>query len=51
VSLAVDLVDPSAYLATCQHFFEQQEALVFDCVSYDMTRQLFLKSPLYTDFT
>jgi hypothetical protein len=48
VSLAVELVDPSAYLATCQHFFEQQEALVFDCVSYEMTRQLFLqKSSIY----
>jgi len=38
VSLAVELVDPSKYLATCQHFFEQQQDLCFDCVSYGMTR-------------
>lgn len=38
VSLAVELVDPSAYLRTCQCFFERQEQLVFDCVTYEKTR-------------
>ena len=38
VSLAVELVDPSKYLAVCTHFFSNQQDLVFDCVSYDMTR-------------
>jgi len=38
VSLAVEAVDPSKYLATCQRFFEKQEELVFDCVTYDRTR-------------
>ena len=38
VSLAVELVDPEAYFTTCKRFFEKQEDLVFDIVSYDMTR-------------
>jgi len=38
VSLAVEAVDPSCYLATCKHFFERQEDLVFDKVSYSMSR-------------
>jgi protein-disulfide isomerase len=38
VSLAVELIDPSKYLPTCAYFFERQQELVFDCVSYDLTR-------------
>lgn len=38
VALAVKAVDPSKYLATAQLFFEKQEELVFDCVTYDKTR-------------
>merc|ERR1719161_591980 len=38
VSLAVEAVDPSKYLATAQLFFAKQEELVFDCVTYDKTR-------------
>lgn len=38
ISLAVEAVDPTKYLATCQLFFAEQQKLVFDCVSYDMTR-------------
>lgn len=38
VSLAVEVVDPSKYLSTCQYFFERQQELVFDCISYDLTR-------------
>mmetsp|Transcript_2434 Transcript_2434/g.5490 ORF Transcript_2434/g.5490 Transcript_2434/m.5490 type:complete len:204 (-) Transcript_2434:550-1161(-) len=38
VSLAVEEVDPSKYLAACQHIFENQKDLVFDCTSYSLTR-------------
>lgn len=38
VSLAVEAVDASKYLAVAQHFFSKQEELVFDCVTYDKTR-------------
>merc|ERR1711972_672087 len=38
VSLAVEAVDPSKYLATAQHFFDKQKELVFDCVTYGKTR-------------
>merc|ERR1711972_1071719 len=43
VSLAVEAVDPSKYVATCQHFFAKQEELVFDRVSYDKTRNQMYK--------
>ena len=45
VSLAVELVDPSAYLATSWRFFERQEDLVFDCVSYEATRSRTVAKP------
>jgi len=38
VSLAVEAVNPSCYLPTCQYFFRKQAELAFDCVSYDRTR-------------
>merc|ERR1711862_847321 len=38
VALAVEAVDKSKYLPTAQAFFERQEELVFDSVTYDKTR-------------
>jgi hypothetical protein len=33
----VELVDPSAYLATCQHFLEEQEVLVSSKKCWSLT--------------